>query len=382
MSRSSRAAHRLTALLLAAAVCLAAGCRRSEGYVTEARSVFTEGMIFSVQARGGDARAAIDEMLAFMDEADRSFNPKREDSALSRFNAMAAGEEMEADDHLYTLAETAKSVHADTGGAFDVTLGPLSEAWGVDNDGIDRYVYGGETPNSLPTGETLAAAAEKTGMDGYECREEEGKKYLVKRKADLRLDFGGLAKGYCTDVCRDIALRHGVTSAAISISGNIMLIGGYVPEDGGVTGWGVGVNNPRPAADKPQYVCGFRAMGPLGIVTSGDYERSYDFGENAVRVSHIIDGKRKMPYSVEAAAGGYVTRERYVISATIAGESAMLADAYSTAVCVMGAEEGAAFIEKKGYRALIFTSDLKMKSVGEWEMLEGETLYLGDYERI
>lgn len=72
-----------------------------------------------------------------------------------------------------------------------------------------------------------------------------------------------------------------------------------------------------------------------------------------------------------------------MISATVVGESSMLADAYATAVCVMGLTDGAAFLEEKGYAGVIFTSDGRMKIVGSITPYGGETFdgYLG-YEQV
>ncbi len=359
-------------------------------YVTETQTVFSSGLVFSVSLKGGKERAAIDEMLDFLAEVDKSVNINRSDSLLSGFNALSEGQSIEVDYHAYKLAEAAQKIYYETDGAFNAALSGVSAAWGVDVEGINRYVYGNGSvtqPPSLPGPDRLFELIGFTDMGGYRCYTSGGKYYIEKQITELKLDLGGIAKGYCADKCREIALKHNVESALIKISGNVMLVGDFF--DGkSYRPWGVGVINPRSVdISSPQYVCGFYRSGDATVVTSGDYERCYNFyydGGAKVKVSHIIDGARLMPVGVEydEASGRYKNSDSYVISATVIGENSMLADAYSTAVCVMGAERGAEFLKSKGYDGIIFTSDKKYVVAGDVDFTDTETLYLTEYESL
>ena len=359
-------------------------------YVTETQTVFSSGLVFSVSLKGGNERAAIDEMLDFLSEVDKSVNINRSDSLLSGFNALSEGQRREVDYHAYKLAEAAQEIYYETDGAFNAALSGVSAAWGVDIAGINRYVYGNGSvtqPPSLPGKEQLSELMGFTDMSGYSCYTSGGKYYLEKQLTELKLDLGGIAKGYCADKCREIALKNNVESALIEISGNVMLVGDFF--DGkAYRPWGVGVINPRSVdITSPQYVCGFYRSGDATVVTSGDYERCYNYyydGGAGVKICHIIDGARLMPVGVEydEAAGRYKNSDSYVISATVIGENSMLADAYATAVCVMGAERGAEFLKAKGCDGIIFTSDKKYVAVGDVDFTDTETLYLTEYESL
>lgn len=370
---------RIIALLAAAVAALT--CAACGGYVTETRTVFSSGIVFSASIYGGDEKSAIADMLAIADELDASVNINRTDSLLSAFNASRAGETTEVDRHAYYLAVKSKDIYLKTDGAFDPSLSGVSRLWEVDADGINAYAYGGAKKESLPDIEEVKALGGKSGMDGFTAEEKDGKYYLTKTADGVTLDFGGVAKGYLADECRKICETRGVTSALIKISGNIYLIGDY--RDGNSDKpWGVGVINPRGGDGKNAYVCGFYERGGVSVVTSGDYERSYDYtyGEETLKLCHIIDGKTAMPIGIayDETAAKYV-QTPHVISATIVGESSMLCDAYATAACVLGAEKAAEFLGKEGYRALIFTSDGKFAKVGEFDFSENETLYKTEY---
>lgn len=365
----------LIALLLSLTLCAAlVGCKT--GYYTVEGTVFSSGMVFSARIFGGNEKATAQKMQDYLVAADGVFNANLPTSEITKVNKAATGERVEISKQLWTVASLAKELSEVTDGAFDCTLSPISELWGVDVDGIAKYCYGGQTPDAFPTEETLISARAQVTPGGYELSEDGGRYYLTKTVDGLTLDFGGIAKGYCADALKLIATENGVKSGVISISGNTVLIGNKT--DG--SKWGVGVNNPRrKSAQDSQYVCGFYESG-VSVVTSGDYERYYEaFG---TRVCHVIDGKTLLPVGVERTENGYANTPSYVISATVIGEISAKADAYATAVMVLGLEKGAQLLRSNGYKGVIFTSDGKYAIVGDMEMSQSETLYLTEYTRV
>ncbi len=378
------AIKRLIFIILSVLVALSSfACKKEEKYVSYARTVFDSGIVFSVSMLGGDVDAAVDEMNGFLDAVNVVINLNDDNSQISRFNALSDGESMEVDYALFFLASEAQELYYQTNGAFHVGLSSVSAAWHVDAVGIANYGYpGAPDPVKLPSQEDLFALKGFTDMRGYECYTENGTYRLKKTLTEFKLDLGGIAKGYCADRCKEIAVKHGAQSALINISGNIVLVGDY-RENGEAKPWGVGINNPK--KDGEQYVCGLNLSGAT-VVTSGDYERNYDYtyptGDD-VRICHILDGNTLQPIGVE-----YDTdKARYknvdhVTSATVIGESSMLADAYATAVCVMGIEDGAAFLKSVGYKGVIFTSDKHYTTVGELSFTPKQTLYVREYVKI
>lgn len=380
MKRLGRIATIITALLLALAP---VGCLEQKEYESLTRTVFSSGIVFSASVRGGDAKAALNEMSALLDEVGASVNASDESSYVARFNASGANERVEVDHHTYFLASEAKRLYEQTDGAFNVALGKLSTAWHVDVNGINAYGYSSAQPESLPEYATLTALSQSTDLSSLFATQEDGKYYLTKTIASLTLDLGGIAKGYCTDACRAVAVKHGAESALINLSGNIALIGKNLSSGGN---WGIGVNNPRTEVSPDRYVCGFYDA-DCGIATSGDYERRYfyDYGDGEkLRVCHIVSGKTLCPVGVkyDASTGKYESERGYVISATVRGESAMLCDVYATAVCVLGLDRGREFLNSVGYSGILFTSDEKCAVVGEFALDENTTLYRTGYERV
>ena len=360
------------------------GCAKKE-YSTLTRTVFSSGIVFSASVCGGESEKALEKMSAVIDEIGASVNAEDENSYVSRFNQAGANENVEVDEHTYFLAVEAKRLYEQTEGAFNVALSPLSSAWGVDVKGINAYAYTGSQPSELPSLAEIETLKESANLSLLTAKEEDGKYYLTKSNPSLTLDLGGIAKGYCTDVCRDVAKEYKVTSALIQLSGNLFLIGENENSKTEQKKWGVGVNNPR-AENSDRYVCGFYD-GDCGIATSGDYERFYSYGYESgrkVKVCHIIDGSSGMPVGVEydEQNGEYKNASEYVISATVKGESSMLCDVYATAVCVLGLEKGRALLKSVGYEAIIFTSNKKCSIVGEFELDESVNLYKTEYQLV
>ncbi len=369
----------LSFLLVVAVAVSSLGC--SNKYYKSESVVFSGSMVFSASLSGGKEKKAADEMKDFLSAMDGIFNANIAASEISRFNKSKAGEETEVSSHLYAVAKEAKRVYELTGGAFNPALSSISKAWGVDKDGIVKYCYGGEQMAALPDYEELKQLEPDTKLELLSLSESNGKYYMSKASDDLKLDFGGIAKGYCVDELKQIAKNNGVKSGIVSISGNLMLIGANADKKP----WSVGVVNPRPETNEGQYVCGFYEK-DVSVVTSGDYERYHTFGddENTLKICHIIDGKTLLPVGVERTGNeiGYKNSARFVISATVIGESSMLCDALATALCVMEPTKGVEFLLSTGYKGVIFTSDGYYAVVGEVEMAESVTLYKTAYSEL
>lgn len=366
-------------LLIIITASSAFGC--SDEYYKSESVVFSGSMVFSASLSGGNEKKATDEMKNFLSAMDGIFNANIASSEISRFNKSNAGEKMEVSSHLFAVAKEAKRVYELTGGAFNPALNSISKAWGVDKDGITKYCYGEEKMSALPDYEELKLLEPDTKLELLSLSESDGKYYMSKASSDFTLDFGGIAKGYCADELKRIAKNNGVTSGLVSISGNLMLIGSNADKKP----WSVGVVNPRPELSESQYVCGFYET-DKSVVTSGDYERYHTFvsDENSLKICHIIDGRTLLPVGVERANNeiGYKNSDRFVISASVIGESSMLCDALATALCVMKIEKGVELLKSTGYKGVIFTSDGYYAVVGEVEMAESVTLYKTAYSEL
>ncbi len=148
-----------------------------------------------------------------------------------------------------------------------------------------------------------------------------------------KIDFGGIAKGYAADLCADI-LKDADADGLLVLGGNIYAVGTNEGKD-----WNIGIADPDEQSDTVAAV----AVHDMSVVTSGDYERYFE--QDGVRYHHIFDPATGYP----AASG--------LRSVTVIDENSTRADALTTALFVMGADEGRAYCEDNGIAAVFITSD-------------------------
>ena len=233
----------------------------------------------------------------------------------------AGGEPVRVSEDTVALLKTAMEVGALSGGAFDVTIAPVSTLWDFTSGAA-----------ALPdAGEIERAAA----LVDYRRIEIDGD--TVTLPEGMMIDLGGIAKGYIADTVKAYLAGRGVTSAVLSFGGNIVCIG--LKPDG--SPWKVGVQD----IDRPtgEYMLVAKNYGG-STVTSGIYERGFEL--DGVRYHHILDTATGWPVQNELA------------SVTIFSESSMWGDALSTAAFALGPEKGAALIEGiEGVEALFIAKD-------------------------
>lgn len=340
---------------VATALCLCAFASACNAVYTAERFVFDSDIMLSVRLYGRHAEQAADEMQTLLDDLARAVDATVADSDVGRLNAAAVGSTVTVGAICYDLIGAAEELYAKTSGAFNAALLPLSKLWKVDAESL--LLLNGAQPDALPDyDEVTAAMATATPASWLRAETQDG--YTVTKLAPAEIDLGALAKGWAADRCADIARNYGL-SARIDLSGNLYLVGSYFNERNGRNeDWYIGVIAPRPIPQvKRDYVTVLHHKGDTSIVTSGDYERYYLY--NNLTVPHII-GRDGIPVGLryDADTKTYAATD-HIVSATVVGPSSMLCDAYATAVCVMGPEEGMRFLSSTGYGALILTADGK-----------------------
>lgn len=264
-----------------------------------------------------------------------------EKSDVAAFNAAGAGETTEISRTTFDALRLAKEAYEVTGGAFNPAIALSVDLWGfsprfnegdyVPSEPYDRADYKSE----LPADEYVEAFASLADFSLTEVFEDDGSYYV--RKADLtatvggetytqQLDLSGIGKGYCADAIAAIMREHGYLFGYVNIGGSSMsMLKNARKESGADLGeWSTKVLSPL--NDGSSY---FKAyLKDVSLATSGGYQQNYETG--GVRYSHIIDPFTGAPYKSD------------VLTATVYGESAALADAYSTAMCVLGKEGASA----------------------------------------
>lgn len=241
---------------------------------------------------------AVDAALVEMTRLERLLGSGYADSDPARLNR--SDQALKVASETVEVLQLGQDVAQRSGGAFDLGLGRLKALWGLE----------GATPQ-VPTAAQIATALEGTGPHSLEITDQ-----TARRRTDVAIDLGGIAKGYIVDAGLRVLREHGVTQAAINAGGDMALLGR--PAD---RPWRVGIQHPR----RPTEVLATLLLDDCAVVTSGDYERFFESGGQ--RYHHLFD-----------PATGYPAQTSQ--SVTVVAASAALADALATALFVLGAQEG------------------------------------------
>ncbi|MFH1905308.1 MAG: FAD:protein FMN transferase [bacterium] len=238
------------------------------------------------------------------------------DSELCSLNK--AGEYESSRELLYVINE-ARYTSVLSDGAFDITCKPLIDLW---HNARETKEFP-DTQNILNT----------LSLVGY-------KNILIKNnnvkfdKAGMKIDLGGLAKGYAVDMAMDLIKNYDIKGALINAGGDIRAIGKR--EDGKL--WEIGIKHPR----ERNRIIGLINLENSAVATSGDYERFFML--NGKKYSHIIDPRTGYPV------------DNQIVSVSVLSSDCLTCDNLATALTVLGEKRGIELIEKlKGIEALIVT---------------------------
>ncbi len=251
-----------------------------------------------------------------LDRVNRLMSTYDPDSELSEFNRHRVGEAKAVSAETVEVVAAARQVAEQTAGAFDPTVAPLVALWG----------FGAEAADGSPTEAELRAAAETVD---YRRVEHGNAPPTLRKLAPVTLDLSAIAKGYAVDRLAKVLDESGCPAYLVELGGEIRTKG--TAPGGGA--WRVGVDAPTGR--------GFASTIALrddGLATSGDYRQYRE--RDGVRLSHVIDPRSGQPIRHDLA------------SVTVVRGQAMYADAYATALLVMGEVEGRRFAEDIGLAAL------------------------------
>ena len=290
----------LLATLLALSLC---GC----GGTQESRlELFAMDTYMVITAEGGDTEEAVKSVSREISRLENALSRTIDTSSVSRLNDEGGAR---LDEETASLLAAALTYSADTNGAFDVTIAPLVELWGITSD--DPRVPSQEEIDAL----LPLVGSEHIHLDGREATLDEG----------CAIDLGGIAKGYASDKAADILSRSGADRACANLGGNV-----YVYSRENSRAWNVAIEDPK---GKDDYVC-ILSLTDHFVVTSGGYQR-YFTGPDGTVYQHILDPKTGYPVQSDLLSASVILPRS---GDELAGTRA---DAYSTALYVMG-ESGAA----------------------------------------
>jgi len=256
------------------------------------------------------AMRVVEQGFAEVAAVEKLAHPRRPESDVFRVNEAAGKEAVSVDPDIYEILALARKVSAHSAGAFDVTYAGVGRLWNIQDP----------TNFRIPSDEELAEAVKLIDYQRLQLLENN----LVRLDGEgMRLNLGGIAKGWAAD--RAMASLHaaGVENAIVNAGGNMKLNGNKNGKP-----WRIGIQDPR--APHGKYLGVLEITGDLAVATSGDYERFVE--RDGVRYHHIIDPKTGRPANL-------------CQSVTILAPTAVLSDALSTAVFVLGPEKGQQMLE-------------------------------------
>lgn len=263
------------------------------------------------------ARSVLAEAFTEIERVDAQVSSHRQESLIAQVNRDGHNHMIPLGNEVMSLLRQAVAMSEDSGGAFDVTIWPVSRLWGFGEGGSrpDKDVLDGELKK---VGYEHLIFDEENDSVGFEI---EG----------MGLDLGAIAKGWAVDRAMRVLTARGIARAIIDAGGDLRIVGGRP----GKGFWRIGVQHPR----GPGELLLSLDLTDTAVVTSGDYERF--FMEGGVRYHHILDPATGMP-----AAG--------CTSVTVLAPTAAEADAAATAAFVLGAERGISFLRSRpGVRGVI-----------------------------
>lgn len=286
------------------------------------------GTFYNVKIAGppteDQAAAAEAAVLAALERVDRKMSTYKESSELSQFNAHRGVDPFPLSAETLQVFTIAQQVSVQSGGAFDVTIGPV----------VNAYGFGPKEVAQPPTPETLAALREVIGYEKLAV--DPDAKTLAKQHPDMYCDLSAVAKGYGVDAAAEALDALGLTDYMVELGGEVRARG----RNASGRSWQLAIEKP---------VAGERAiemvipLADLAMATSGDYRNFYE--QDGKRISHTIDARTATPIAHRLA------------SVTVLHDSCAWADAYATALNVLGPEEGMQLAERQGLAVFMIVHD-------------------------
>ena len=254
--------------------------------------------------------------MATLDRVDALASTWRADSELTAFNDALITDWVDVSPAFCGVLQDALAASVASGGAFDVTVGPLVNLWG--------FGPGGEI-DSPPTDAEIAATRERVGYEKLETDCDQAR--IRKAVERLYVDLSGWAKGYAVDEVAALLDSDGLTHYMVEIGGELKVRGHNAER----RRWAIAVEAPSTSQRVPQAVL---RLTDTGVATSGDY-RNY-FTHDGTHYSHTIDPRSGRPVAHALAA------------VTVVDPSTAYADAMATALLVLGPDEAPALAKELG----------------------------------
>jgi len=279
-----------------------------------------------------DAAVLAADLQQAVDDVEREMSAWRPDSDVERLNRAPVGVWTDVPRNLMRVLQEALLVGELSGGAFDIGVGDLVKAWGLG--------AGSRTPDAggiaSLSGRHWSPPPQSLQLDPVALK--------ARKLAPLRLDLSGIAKGFGVDELDRVMTAAGLSSWLVGIDGE-MRASGRKPDG---KSWSVG--HERPSLDK-RSLMGVIELDDCAVATSGDYRHGVEI--DGRRHAHTIDPRRATPLANDLA------------SVTVLAPTAMAADAWATALMVLGAQAGSALARRIGLLAIFVNKEGEAHAGGD-----------------
>lgn len=300
------------------------------------KQLFAMDTYMEFTAYGKNSEKAVDAAIEEVQKLDAMLSAENSKSEVYALNEQG---NLQATDDLAELILRGKEIYQETDGLFDDTIYPVMKLWGFPTGNY-------HVPTAAEVQKKLALVDEnkveiQTRDSDEKGRDSKEKTKFVTLGADQQIDFGGIAKGYTGQKLAELFQEYGVSSALVSLGGNIQAIG--TKPDG--SSWKVGIRDPK--GGQQDYI-GVLFVENQAVVTSGGYERYFE--EDGKTYIHIINPRTGYPADGD------------LLSVTIVSRDGTLADGMSTALYIMGYEKACQFWRqhREEFNVILVTDDGKI----------------------
>lgn len=300
------------------------------------KQLFAMDTYMEFTAYGKNSEKAVDAAIEEVQKLDAMLSAENSKSEVYALNEQG---NLQATDDLAELILRGKEIYQETDGLFDDTIYPVMKLWGFPT-GNYHVPTAAEVQKKLALvdGNKVEIQTRDSDEKGRDSKE---KTKFVTLGADQQIDFGGIAKGYTGQKLAELFQEYGVSSALVSLGGNIQAIG--TKPDG--SSWKVGIRDPK--GGQQDYI-GVLSVENQAVVTSGGYERYFE--EDGKTYIHIINPRTGYPADGD------------LLSVTIVSRDGTLADGMSTALYIMGYENACQFWRqhREEFNVILVTDDGKI----------------------
>ncbi len=269
-------------------------------------------------------KTIIDQRLQAVNQAMSTYMPTSE---ISTWNQQHSTQPQKISDGFAYVTGYALELAEQTQGAYDPTIGPLTQLWGFGPDGQRK----------IPTQAQIDKRKEYVGYALVELKQKKDGWWLQKKHPNVQLDLSSVAKGYGVDVISDLLMAQHLSNHFVEIGGEIRTHGGK-----GKKPWIIGIESPDPTSTRTLNVM---KTHDASLATSGNY-RNF-FLEDGQRYGHTFDPATGRP------------AQHRLLSASVLEIECMKADALATALMVMGPERAMAFAKERGLTAQLVLAPLE-----------------------